>query len=66
MHVQIVQRNIQDLEKEHGELEKEVDDFRKENGFLKEMVSLKYGGNNGNKSDNGGGCSSTSDAGGMK
>lgn len=39
-----MERNIRDLENQHRDLEIEVNDLRKENGLLKEMVQLKYGG----------------------
>jgi hypothetical protein len=42
-HVETVERSIRDLEAQHRELEIEVNDLRKENGLLKEMVQLKYG-----------------------
>ncbi|WOO78808.1 uncharacterized protein LOC62_02G002346 [Vanrija pseudolonga] len=42
-HVETVERSIRDLEQQHRELEIEVNDLRKENGLLKEMVQLKYG-----------------------
>ncbi|BEJ16459.1 hypothetical protein CspHIS471_0510640 [Cutaneotrichosporon sp. HIS471] len=43
-HVENVERNIRALEAQHSELEVQVADLRKENGLLKEMVQLKYGG----------------------
>lgn len=43
-HVENVERNIRALEAQHSELEVEVADLRKENGLLKDMVQLKYGG----------------------
>ncbi|KAL7422327.1 hypothetical protein Q5752_002973 [Cryptotrichosporon argae] len=42
-HVESVQRSIKELEQQHGELAREVDDLRRENGLLKDMVQLKYG-----------------------
>lgn len=43
-HIENVERNIRELESAHRDLEVEVNDLRKENGLLKEMVQLKYGG----------------------
>lgn len=43
LFIETVERNIRDLETQQSELQVEVNDLKKENGLLKEMVQLKYG-----------------------
>jgi len=42
-HLEDVQQTIARLEGRHTRLQREVQDLKKENGFLKEIVQLKYG-----------------------